>query len=170
METPNDKETRSWPALAIGLYDRLTERKAEITYQFDDVQVLVQFLQVALMMFDLRAIGIYVSALVECPHESRFYMFGACAIVKFAPDTLLIAVLGRAPLVKPFQTTTLISGEIRSNTVFGAGLAVTAESFSRVATRTVLVTDSRPIAGCALIAAHRGAAAETEKHERYEQR
>ncbi|MES3518070.1 MAG: hypothetical protein PPP58_10440 [Natronomonas sp.] len=32
-------ETRTWPELAIGLYDRLTGRGAEITYEFDDLEV-----------------------------------------------------------------------------------------------------------------------------------
>lgn len=32
-------ETRTWPELAIGLYDRLTERNAEIAYKFDDLQI-----------------------------------------------------------------------------------------------------------------------------------
>jgi hypothetical protein len=29
-------ETTTWPDLAIGLYDRLTGRNAEITYEFED--------------------------------------------------------------------------------------------------------------------------------------
>ena len=33
----NDIQT--WPELAIGLYDKLTSRNAEITYAFDDVRV-----------------------------------------------------------------------------------------------------------------------------------
>lgn len=33
--------TKTWPDLAIGLYDRLTGRNAEITYQFDDMHVSV---------------------------------------------------------------------------------------------------------------------------------
>ena len=37
MSQPND--TRNWPELAIGLYDRLTERNAEIVYDFDNMQV-----------------------------------------------------------------------------------------------------------------------------------
>lgn len=37
QETNND--TRDWPELAIGLYDQLTKRKAEITYQFKDMTV-----------------------------------------------------------------------------------------------------------------------------------
>jgi len=32
-------DTKTWPELAIGLYDRLTERNAEIAYNFDDFQV-----------------------------------------------------------------------------------------------------------------------------------
>lgn len=31
--------TQTWPELAAELYDKLTGRKAEITYQFDDVEV-----------------------------------------------------------------------------------------------------------------------------------
>ena len=34
-------ETTSWPDLAIGLYDTLTGRGAEITYQFENLEVLV---------------------------------------------------------------------------------------------------------------------------------
>ena len=37
MSQPTD--TRSWPDLAIGLYDRLTERNAEIVYDFDNMEV-----------------------------------------------------------------------------------------------------------------------------------
>lgn len=42
-ESPEERidETTSWPDLAIGLYDRLTGRGAEIVYEFDDMQVLV---------------------------------------------------------------------------------------------------------------------------------
>ena len=32
-------DTRNWTELAIGLYDRLTERNAEITYDFDNMEV-----------------------------------------------------------------------------------------------------------------------------------
>ena len=35
------EETTSWPELAIGLYDRLTGRGAEIVYEFDDMEVEV---------------------------------------------------------------------------------------------------------------------------------
>lgn len=34
-------ETRTWPELAIGLYERLTGRGAEITYEFEDLEVEV---------------------------------------------------------------------------------------------------------------------------------
>ena len=34
-------ETTTWPELAIGLYDRLTGRGAEITYEFEDMDVAV---------------------------------------------------------------------------------------------------------------------------------
>lgn len=36
-----DGHTQTWPDLAIGLYDRLTGRSAEITYEFDNLQVKV---------------------------------------------------------------------------------------------------------------------------------
>lgn len=37
----NDRftNTTSWPDLAIGLYDRLTGRGAEITYDFENMEV-----------------------------------------------------------------------------------------------------------------------------------
>jgi len=38
-ETESPDETTTWPELAIGLYDRLTGRNAEITYAFDDMEV-----------------------------------------------------------------------------------------------------------------------------------
>jgi hypothetical protein len=34
-----DGHTKTWPDLAIGLYDRLTGRNAEITYEFDDMTI-----------------------------------------------------------------------------------------------------------------------------------
>ena len=34
-------DTRTWPELAIGLYDALTGRNAEITYEFEKMQVHV---------------------------------------------------------------------------------------------------------------------------------
>ncbi|PSP94405.1 hypothetical protein BRC91_06350 [Halobacteriales archaeon QS_4_62_28] len=33
------EETTTWPDLAISLYDRLTGRGAEITYEFEDLEV-----------------------------------------------------------------------------------------------------------------------------------
>ena len=33
------ENTVNWPDLAIGLYDRLTGRGAEITYEFDNMEV-----------------------------------------------------------------------------------------------------------------------------------
>ncbi len=35
------KETHTWPELAIGLYDKLTGRGAEIHYQFNELEVFV---------------------------------------------------------------------------------------------------------------------------------
>ena len=32
-------ETKNWPELAIGLYDKLTGRNAEITYDFKEMEV-----------------------------------------------------------------------------------------------------------------------------------
>ncbi|MFB6252304.1 MAG: hypothetical protein ABEI27_11590 [Halobellus sp.] len=42
-EQPEERidETTTWPELAIGLYDRLTGRGAEITYDFQDMEVEV---------------------------------------------------------------------------------------------------------------------------------
>jgi len=34
-------DTRTWPELAIGLYDKLTGRGAEITYEFEDFELFV---------------------------------------------------------------------------------------------------------------------------------
>ncbi len=34
-------ETTNWPELAVGLYDKLTGRKAEIVYEFEDMEVAV---------------------------------------------------------------------------------------------------------------------------------
>ena len=39
MSTHTD--TRTWPELAIGLYDKLTERNAEIAYDFADFEVAI---------------------------------------------------------------------------------------------------------------------------------
>jgi len=40
-ESPPERidETTTWPDLAIGLYDRLTGRNAEIVYEFEEMQV-----------------------------------------------------------------------------------------------------------------------------------
>jgi len=35
------KPTNTWPDLAIGLFDRLTERKAEIIYEVVDLEIQV---------------------------------------------------------------------------------------------------------------------------------
>ena len=32
-------DTHNWPELAIGLYDKLTGRNAEITYEFDNMDI-----------------------------------------------------------------------------------------------------------------------------------
>ena len=40
-ETTGGSETKTWPELAIGLYDKLTGRGAEITYDFDNFEVHV---------------------------------------------------------------------------------------------------------------------------------
>ena len=37
----NNQHTTNWPDLAIGLYDRLTGRNAEISYEFDNMQVRI---------------------------------------------------------------------------------------------------------------------------------
>jgi len=37
----DNAHTQTWPDLAIGLYDRLTGRNAEINYQFDNMQVSI---------------------------------------------------------------------------------------------------------------------------------
>ena len=34
-------DTRNWPELAVGLYDKLTGRDAEISYSFDDFELHV---------------------------------------------------------------------------------------------------------------------------------
>jgi hypothetical protein len=41
MSNRNREATKTWPDLAMGLYDRLTGRNAEISYQFEDLEVLV---------------------------------------------------------------------------------------------------------------------------------
>ena len=35
------EHTTNWPELAIGLYDRLTGRNAEIAYEFEDMHVKI---------------------------------------------------------------------------------------------------------------------------------
>ena len=37
----NSEQTNNWPDLAIGLYDRLTGRNAEITYEFSNMHVQI---------------------------------------------------------------------------------------------------------------------------------
>ena len=37
----NGQDTQTWPELAIGLYDKLTGRGAEITYELNNLQVRV---------------------------------------------------------------------------------------------------------------------------------
>ncbi|MCP4891375.1 hypothetical protein N9D23_06970 [Rubripirellula sp.] len=39
MSSEND--TSNWPELAIGLYDKLTGREAEISYDFDDFELFI---------------------------------------------------------------------------------------------------------------------------------
>ncbi len=36
-----DKQSNNWPDLLIGLYDNLTGRGAEITYEFDDMHIKI---------------------------------------------------------------------------------------------------------------------------------
>lgn len=35
----NASETQTWPELAVGLYDKLTGRDAEISYEFDNFEL-----------------------------------------------------------------------------------------------------------------------------------
>jgi len=35
------EETKNWPELGIGLYDKLTGRGAEITYEFDNMDLYI---------------------------------------------------------------------------------------------------------------------------------
>ncbi len=37
----NEQHTKNWPELAVGLYDRLTGNNAEITYEFQQMQVQI---------------------------------------------------------------------------------------------------------------------------------
>ena len=41
MSTTIVNDTKTWPELAIGLYDMLTGRGAEITYDFENFEILV---------------------------------------------------------------------------------------------------------------------------------
>ena len=34
-------QTTTWPELAIGLFEKLSERNAEITYEFQDLEIAV---------------------------------------------------------------------------------------------------------------------------------
>lgn len=36
-----NNDTKTWPELAVGLFDQLTARNAEITYNFDDFKMSV---------------------------------------------------------------------------------------------------------------------------------
>ena len=40
-DTHTPQDTTNWPELAIGLFDQLTGRNAEITYQFEQMEVHV---------------------------------------------------------------------------------------------------------------------------------
>ena len=40
-DNPTTADTRDWPSLAVGLYDALTGRNAEITYDFENLNVSV---------------------------------------------------------------------------------------------------------------------------------
>ena len=37
----SEAETKTWPELAVGLYDKLTGRNAEITYEFDNLHIKI---------------------------------------------------------------------------------------------------------------------------------
>lgn len=37
----NTPDTQTWPDLAIGLYDKLTGRGAEITYEFQNMEIAI---------------------------------------------------------------------------------------------------------------------------------
>jgi len=41
MMDDKNTETTTWPDLAIGLYDKLTGRGAEITYEFENFEVMI---------------------------------------------------------------------------------------------------------------------------------
>lgn len=40
-ENNQPKETQNWPELAASLYDKLTGRNAEITYEFEEMELHV---------------------------------------------------------------------------------------------------------------------------------
>jgi hypothetical protein len=37
----DNKDTRNWPELAVGLYDKLTGRGAQINYEFENLEIHV---------------------------------------------------------------------------------------------------------------------------------
>ena len=41
MEMSTNETTNNWPELAVGLYDKLAGRDAEISYDFDNFEVQV---------------------------------------------------------------------------------------------------------------------------------
>lgn len=41
MQTTSSSKTQTWPDLAIGLYDKLTGRGAEITYEFEGLDISI---------------------------------------------------------------------------------------------------------------------------------
>ena len=41
MENKRNEATSTWPELAIGLYDKLTGRGAEITYDLENLEIAV---------------------------------------------------------------------------------------------------------------------------------
>lgn len=41
LQMDNKTDSTTWPDLAIGLYDKLTGRNAEITYEFEDFELHV---------------------------------------------------------------------------------------------------------------------------------
>lgn len=41
MANENTQDTNTWPELAIGLFDKLTGRGAEISYEFDNFELYV---------------------------------------------------------------------------------------------------------------------------------
>ena len=63
-----------------------------------------------------------------------------------------------AELDETLLTAALIGLEIGANTMLGAGLAVLAETITRIPASTVLITDGRPVAHHAFVGAHRSTA------------